>query len=64
MKPSTRQTRRQLALILDVESRPPWPAELRPVLIAALADLLLEALAAEASRPLPEGHDHEPEDQR
>ena len=64
MKRKTRRTRRQLALVLQSECRTVWPAETRNALIAALADLLLEALSREQD-PLPiGGQGDEPEDYR
>lgn len=64
MKRKTRRTRQQLALVLQSESRIIWPAETRNALIAALADLLLEALSREQDPLLAGGQDDESEDQR
>jgi len=44
MKPAPRPSRRQLALQLERESRSALPPATREAVIAALADLLLEAL--------------------
>lgn len=61
-----RRTRRsyQLALMLQREQQPAWPTDTQQALIAALADLLLEALGSEEA-PQPAGGDpDEPEDHR
>jgi hypothetical protein len=64
MKRKTRRTRQQLALLLQSERRTVWPADTRSALIAALADLLLEALGRDEA-PLPVGgRSDEPEDHR
>jgi hypothetical protein len=62
MKRKTRRTRRQLALMLQSECQTVWPADTQNALIAALAELLLEALGREEV-PLG-GHYDEPEDHR
>jgi hypothetical protein len=46
MKRSTSIPRNQLALFLEPQARHPLDAEIREALIAALADLLLEAYGA------------------
>jgi hypothetical protein len=55
--------RRQLALALQRESMQPLPEEKHEELVAALADLLLEALGREVSEPNGGDRD-EPQDQR
>lgn len=57
MKRTTRRTGRQLALVLQKEHRTAWPTETQEALIAALADLLLEALESEEASRLAGGHD-------
>ena len=59
MKPTARPSRRQLALALERESPLPLPSDIREALIAALARLLLEALAAETGDLATEGSDHD-----
>jgi hypothetical protein len=59
MKAMARQSRRQLALGLERESPQPLPSDTHEALITALADLLLEALAAEKGDLPPQGGDHD-----
>jgi hypothetical protein len=61
MKPTSRPSRRQLTLALERESPLPPPSDTHEALIAALADLLLEALVAEkGDLPPQEGDQDEP----
>lgn len=56
-------SRRQLALFLEPETRYPLPEEAQEALVAALAELLLEALGTPFSTlPSVSGEDDEPED--
>ena len=54
MKRRTRRTRQQLALMLDVKRQMAWPPQTHAALVAALADLLVEALGAEEARSMPQ----------
>jgi hypothetical protein len=63
MKRTANAARRQLALSLDREIVNQIPEETQQAVIAALADLLLEALGEPASKAVSEqGGDHESED--
>jgi hypothetical protein len=65
MKSTSRPSRRQVALALERESPLPPPPDTHEALIAALADLLLEALAAERGELPSQRRDHdESEDHR
>lgn len=64
MKRNPRRTPCQLALALAHEPSMPWPAQTQVALVAALADLLIEAHGNAQANPLLEHHDDEPEDQR
>jgi hypothetical protein len=64
MKRTPKRTQRQLALTLTGEPSVLWPTPTQVALVAALADLLIEAHGNEQGNPLPERHDDEPEDQR
>lgn len=64
MKRKPRRTPRQLALALANEPSVLWPAQTQVALVAALADLLIEAHANEQASPLQERHHDESEDQR
>lgn len=64
MKRKPRRTRRQLALALASEPPIPWPTDMRSELVAALADLLIEAHVCEQGSPLEECRHDEPEDYR
>ena len=64
MKRKPERTPRQLALALAEEPTTPWPTPTRVALVAALADLLIEAHGEEQGSPLLEAHHDEPEDHR
>jgi hypothetical protein len=44
--------RQQLALVLDLKREVAWPPQTHAALVAALADLLVEALGAEEARSM------------
>lgn len=62
MKRKSRPTPRQLALALAGEPSTLWPTQTQVALLAALADLLIEAHGEEQESPLEEPHHDELED--
>lgn len=64
MKRTPKRTPRQLALTLAGKPSVLWPTPTQVALVAALADLLIEAHGNEQRNLLQERHHDEPEDQR